>query len=178
MTEGEQERQKGSRNDRRGTGTTEREQERQRESRNDRERAGMTASDCRSLFSCQYPSCHPRLLPSCHPRPPPSVILDVSNRGSSVVAFCICSRRIPGLPSALPAVVVAASNAAFFRASRSRRILGQSPGHASCGSEKTGRRQRHQRAFRATSWNNHSERSENVTNDRVGAVEEFAERRE
>ena len=38
--------------------------------------------------------------------------------------------------------------------------------------EKTGRRQRHQRAFRATSWNNHSERSENVTNDRVGAVEE------
>ena len=44
--------------------------------------------------------------------------------------------------------------------------------------EKTRRRQRQQRAFRATSWNNHSERSENVTNDRVGAVEEFAERRE
>ena len=43
----------------------------------------MTALDCHSLFSCQYPSCH-----SCPPSPvildiPPSVILDISNRGSS-----------------------------------------------------------------------------------------------
>ena len=52
----------------------------------------MTASDCRSLFSCQYPSCHPRRL---SPTPVPDLIGDPikewiqSSRGSSVFGLCL-----------------------------------------------------------------------------------------
>ena len=49
-------------------------------SRNDRRGAGMTASDCRSLFSCQYPVCHPRHL---SPTPVPDLIGDPVKNGSS-----------------------------------------------------------------------------------------------
>ncbi len=124
----------------------------------------MTALDCHSLFSYQYPFCHPRLFPRlssltpfsfchprrlsptfligdpvkeriqclvfclfvfvCHPRflllsslaSPPSVILDISNRGSRVFsfvflflsvipAFSFCHPRLPPLLSSSTLVI-------------------------------------------------------------------------
>ncbi len=70
----------------------------------------MTASDCRSLFSCQGPLCHPRRL---SPTPVPDLIGDPvkkwiqSSKGSSVVAFSFsqpttldsCFRRIVNVQS-------------------------------------------------------------------------------
>ena len=78
--------------------------------RNDRRGAGMmTASDCRSLFSCQYPSC-----PALSSSTPFSVILDISNRGSRVLSFCFCLSSSPPPPLSSspspPSVILDISN--------------------------------------------------------------------
>ena len=59
----------------------------------------MTASDCRSLFSCQYPVCHSRL--------PPSVILDLLRLSSLTSSVCHSSPSSFCHPCLLPSVILA-----------------------------------------------------------------------